>query len=88
MLSNYQNHFEDEYTKSKNYVPTLANTTNPKNKGSRAYTHKWQGIVPSQNGSEPAHSGVDTEVLKDIGRKSVQLPKDFNVHKRLVNFHI
>ena len=61
---------------------------NPRHKGSRAYTHKWEGIVPSQDGAEPQTTGFDEATLKDIGLKSVQLPDDFEVHKRLRTFHI
>lgn len=58
----------------------MADATNPKFKGSRAYTHKWQGIVPSQDGTEPEQTGYDTEYLKKIGFKSVYLSKEFKVH--------
>lgn len=81
-------HFEAEFESSKKYEPNLEQMTNPKFKGSRAYTHKWEGIVPSQNGREPDHTGYDTKVLRDIGIKSVTLPSDFEVHKRLQSFHI
>jgi len=49
----------------------MKNTTNPRYKGSRAYTHKWAGIIPSQDGAEPESTGYDAAALKDIGLKSV-----------------
>ena len=47
IIQQIQGHFENEYEKSKTHVPTMKNTTNPKYKGSRAFTHKWDGIVLS-----------------------------------------
>lgn len=64
-------------------MPTLANAMNPKFNGSRAYTHKWEGIVPSQNGEEAADTGYNVEALRTIGQKSVEVPADFEVHQRL-----
>lgn len=62
---------------------------NEKYKGSRAYTHKWAGIVPSQDGSEPNDTGFgDIEILKEMVRQSVELPEDFAVHPRLKKMHI
>ena len=56
---------------SKGFIPEMKNTTNPRYKGSRAYTHKWAGIIPSQDGAEPESTGYDAAALKDIGLKSV-----------------
>jgi len=47
IVTQITDYFENEFEKSKKYTPTLKNTMNPKFKGSRAYTHKWEGIVPS-----------------------------------------
>lgn len=69
-------------------MPKLKDALDPKYKGSRAYTHKWQGIVPSQHGSEPEHTGYDVDKLKKIGRKTVAIPEGFNVHPRLLKMHI
>ena len=33
-------------------------------------------------------TGVDTDVLKYVGSKSVQFPPDFNVHSHLKKHHI
>lgn len=47
IVKQIQDHFESEFEKSKAYQPSMTSATNPKFKGSRAYTHKWSGIVPS-----------------------------------------
>jgi len=64
-------HFEEEFEKSKKFVPSLQDTTDEKYKGSRAMTHKWKGYVFSQFGSEPQHTGYDTYELKEIARSTV-----------------
>lgn len=66
----------------------MKNTTNPKYKGSRAFTHKWEGIVLSQDGVEPDQTGYAVDDLHIIGQQSVNLPEDFQVHPRLKKFHI
>ena len=60
-----------------------------KYKGSRAYTHKWAGIVPSQDGSEPNDTGFsDVNSMKEMVRQSIELPDNFDVHPRLKKMHI
>jgi hypothetical protein len=61
----------------------MNNTIDPKYKGSRALTHKWSGINFSQDGQEPEQTGYDTNDLISFGKKSIELPEDFNVHPRL-----
>lgn len=60
IISEIDQHFENEYQKSLSFEPKLKNTINPKYKGSRAMTHKWAGIQFSQDGSEPEQTGYDT----------------------------
>lgn len=57
--------------KSTSIQPNLKDATNPLYKGSRAYTHKWAGIVPSQNGVEPNQTGYNISQLQEIGKISV-----------------
>ena len=83
IISEIDQHFENEYQKSLSFEPKLKNTINPKYKGSRAMTHKWAGIQFSQNGSEPEQTGYDTQELLNFARNSIELPEDFNVHPRL-----
>lgn len=47
IIKQIEGHFESEFEKSKSYKPSLKNTMNPKYKGARAFTHKWNGIVLS-----------------------------------------
>ena len=55
-----QAHFESEYQKSLNFKPKLQDTTSSKYKGSRAFTHKWEGMTFSQLGLESdVATGVD-----------------------------
>lgn len=37
-------YFESEFQKSKEFVPQLSKTKDPKYKGSRAFTHKWADL--------------------------------------------
>jgi len=81
-------HFESEFEKSKSFKPDILKTKDARYKGSRAFTHKWEGIDFSQNGKEPENTGYDSETLKEIGLSSVRRPADFNVHPRLQKMHI
>lgn len=47
IIAQISDHFESEYKKSLNLKPSLADTTSPRYKGSRAFTHKWEGMVLS-----------------------------------------
>lgn len=76
-------HFDEEFEKSKKLVPSLEDTMSERYKGSRALTHKWKGMVFSQFGSEPQHTGYDSYELLEIARSTCNIPKDFNVHDRL-----
>ena len=59
----------------------------PKNKGSRAFTHKWSAMVPSFQGSE-GDTGFDAEKLRHYVKESVEIPDGFEVHPRLKKMHI
>ena len=69
-------------------MPNLVNTKDPKYKGSRAFTHKWDSMDFSQYGKEPDHTGYEEAHLREIGLKSVTLPDNFNVHPRLKKMHM
>ena len=73
-------HFESEYQASLTHTPTLKNATNPKYRGSRTLTHKWEGMQFSQWGEDPDETGYDEETLRQIGYASVSLPDGFTVH--------
>ena len=78
-------HFKDELEKSLDFKPTINNYRDPNYKGSRSLTHKWKDMQFSQWGTEPKHTGVDKELIKEVGRASVDLPKGFNIHPKLTN---
>jgi 2-oxoglutarate dehydrogenase complex dehydrogenase (E1) component-like enzyme len=81
-------HFESEFEQSLNFTPSVKNMTNPKYKGSRAFTHKWRGMVLSQDGTDPEDTGYALDDLRVIAEESVRLPADFTCHPRLQRFHI
>ena len=83
-----ETHFEQEYQKSLNLVPSLKDTTDPKYRGSRSLTHKWAGMQFSQWGTEPSDTGVDNDKLMKIAAASTDLPASFNVHPRLKKMFI
>ena len=83
IISEINAHFEREFEHSQKLEINIQNTINPKYKGSRALTHKWQGLDFSQCGKEPEHTGYDASLLKDFALKSVHLPQEFNAHPRL-----
>ena len=60
-------HFEAEFQASLSFTPQLKDTKDPKYRGSRAMTHKWQGMQFSQDGSEAVDTGYDTSKLTQIG---------------------
>ena len=43
-------YFEDEFKESENYKPSIQQVKDPKFKGSRSLTHKWEGYEFSQWG--------------------------------------
>jgi len=88
VIKQVHDYMSDELKKSKVFKPTLAQTTNSKSKGSRAMTHKWRGMSFSQDGTDPADTGYDKDVLKDIGLKSVDIPEHFEIHPRLRKMHV
>eukprot|EP00808_Paulinella_micropora_P015394 g81048.t1 len=45
--------------------------------------NQWSGLVGPNEVAEAQNTGVDPELLKQIGIHAVSVPKGFNVHKRL-----
>lgn len=81
-------YFEDEYKESEKIKPSLVQTKDPKFKGSRSMTHKWEGMDFSQWGKEPTQTGYDQDTLKSIVKSSVEFPEDVKPHSRIQRMHI
>ena len=69
-------YFEDEFKESEKIKPDLKDTKDPKFKGSRSLTHKWEGMEFSQWGAEPKQTGYNADTLKTIIKSSVEFPTD------------
>ncbi|KAF9479328.1 dehydrogenase E1 and transketolase domain-containing protein 1 [Pholiota conissans] len=72
--SSYKGHLESELAKVPSYVPSAS-----------MLEGQWKGMVwPRSKDAlhEPA-TGVDVDVLKDIGRASVKVPEGFEIHPKL-----
>lgn len=76
-------HFEEEFKASENYKPTVAETKDPKFKGSRSLTHKWASMDFSQNGKEPIDTGFNKEKLINIATSSVEVSPGIEAHSRI-----
>lgn len=88
LIKQINDHFEEEFKASESFKPTLKNTTDPTYKGSRSLTHKWQGLVFSQYGTEPKNTGYDKEKIINIAKASAEHPESFNVHPRIQRHHL
>jgi 2-oxoglutarate dehydrogenase E1 component len=42
---------------------------------------RWSGIGHAEEGARRGHTGVDLDVLKEVGRKLTTIPKSFTPHK-------
>ena len=71
-------------------MPKLEDATNEKYRGSRAFTHKWQGMTFSQFGDlkRDNATGYDTKKLLELAKQSVNIPNGFTCHPRLEKMHI
>ena len=66
----------------------MEETKNPKFKGSRSLTHKWEGMEFSQWGKEPMTTGYNLDDLVKIAESSVEIPEGMLIHDKLKRFHI
>lgn len=65
-----------------------SNTTNPSYLGSRSMTHKWSEFVLSHLGKDLGQTGISKDWLIEVGKASVETPKDFQIHERLSRTHV
>ncbi|XP_045535331.1 probable 2-oxoglutarate dehydrogenase E1 component DHKTD1 homolog, mitochondrial [Papilio machaon] len=52
------------------------------------YQEQWTGISPAPKAVETWDTGVNEELLKQVGIASVTAPSDFNVHSHLAKTHV
>ncbi|KAI9505842.1 hypothetical protein GGI25_001250 [Coemansia spiralis] len=73
----FTKHLEAELAASKDYIPEADHL-----KG------KWSGLIMPTEAVATMDTGVDKDVLRDVGEKSVLVDKAFKAHPRLVKHHI
>jgi 2-oxoglutarate dehydrogenase E1 component len=73
MQADFRALLEDELTAGESYRPNRADWLDG----------KWSGIGHADEGARRGVTGVDLEVLKEVGRKITHFPKTFTPHKTI-----
>jgi 2-oxoglutarate dehydrogenase E1 component len=73
MQSDFRAYLEEEMAAGEAYRPNRADWLDG----------KWSGIGHAEEGARRGVTGVDLELLKDIGRKITTFPKSFTPHKTI-----
>ncbi len=73
MQAEFRDYLEQEFAASDAYRPNRADWLDG----------KWSGIGHAEEGARRGVTGVDLEVLKDVGRKLTTIPKSFTAHKTI-----
>ena len=73
MQAEFRDYLEQEFVASDAYRPNRADWLDG----------KWSGIGHAEEGARRGVTGVDLEVLKDVGRKLTTIPKSFTAHKTI-----
>jgi 2-oxoglutarate dehydrogenase E1 component len=73
MQGDFRAHLEEEFAASDAYRPNRADWLDG----------KWSGIGLAEEGARRGLTGVDLDVLKEVGRKIATIPKSFTPHKTL-----
>ena len=86
----YTNLLNDELKKSKEFTYELPNILNKSYKGNKTLTHKWSSMKFPQNCKEDStiKTGINSEDIKEFINASINLPKDFKAHQRLIQYFI
>ncbi|GBF27195.1 2-oxoglutarate dehydrogenase E1 component [bacterium MnTg02] len=71
--SNNRVHLEAEFELGENYRPNKADWMDG----------KWSGIGFAEEGARRGKTGVDLEVLREIGTNITEIPKGFNAHRTI-----
>jgi 2-oxoglutarate dehydrogenase E1 component len=78
MRSGFRAHLESEFTAADHYKPNKADWLDG----------RWSSIGFAEDEARRGNTGVDLNILRDIGRRLTKVPGDFNAHKtvkRLLN---
>jgi 2-oxoglutarate dehydrogenase E1 component len=62
---------EEEYKAAENYRPNKADWLDG----------RWAGLDPNEKGDWRGNTGVDLDMLRDVGRQITTIPADFNAHR-------
>ena len=73
MQANFRAYLEEEFAASDAYRPNRADWLDG----------KWSGIGHADEGARRGVTGVDLDVLKEVGRKLTSFPKSFTPHKTI-----
>ncbi len=71
MQAEFRDYLEQEFAASDAYRPNRADWLDG----------KWSGIGHAEEGARRGVTGVDLDVLKEVGRKITTMPKSFTPHK-------
>ncbi|HXG80156.1 MAG TPA: 2-oxoglutarate dehydrogenase E1 component, partial [Methyloceanibacter sp.] len=74
MQADFRGYLEQEYAASESYRPNRADWLDG----------RWSGIGHAEEGARRGVTGVDLDLLREVGRKLTSFPKSFTPHKTLV----
>jgi 2-oxoglutarate dehydrogenase E1 component len=74
MQADFRAYLEEEFAAGESYRPNRADWLDG----------KWSGIGHADEGARRGVTGVDLDLLKEVGRKLTSFPKSFTPHKTLV----
>jgi 2-oxoglutarate dehydrogenase E1 component len=74
MQASFRAYLEDEFAAGESYRPNRADWLDG----------KWSGIGHAEEGARSGVTGVELDLLKDVGRKLTSFPKSFTPHKTIV----
>src|SRR5690606_24250389 len=67
----FRTKLEEEYKAAENYRPNKADWLDG----------RWAGLDPNEKGDWRGNTGVDLDMLRDVGRQITTIPADFNAHR-------
>jgi 2-oxoglutarate dehydrogenase E1 component len=73
MQADFRNFLEEEFSAGEAYRPNRADWLDG----------KWSGIGHAEEGARRGVTGVDLDLLKEVGRKLTTIPKSFTPHKTI-----
>ena len=73
MQADFRNFLEEEFAAGEAYRPNRADWLDG----------KWSGIGHAEEGARRGVTGVDLDLLKEVGRKLTSFPKSFTPHKTI-----